>query len=85
MNFFRYWILLVKCYDFDMILILISVVLRFFNVKDVSKIVIDFIIVMLDNLLFREEDEEMESIIIVISVKVNKMMYISGKIYLLFL
>lgn len=68
-----------------MILILISVVLRFFNVKDVSKIVIDFIIVMLDNLLFREEDEEMESIIMVISVKVNKMMYISGKNYLLFL
>lgn len=67
-----------------MILILISVVLRFFNVKDVSKIVIDFIIVMLDNLLFREEDEEMESIIIVISVKVNKMMYISGKIDLFF-
>lgn len=71
--------MLVKCYDFDLILILISVVLRFFNVKDVSKFVIDFIIVMLDNLLFREEDEEMESIIIVISVKVNKMMYISGK------
>lgn len=59
--------------------------LRFFNVKDVSKFVIDFIIVMLDNLLFREEDEEMESIITVISVKVNKMMYISGKNYLLFL
>lgn len=53
--------------------------LRFFNVKDVSKFVIDFIIVMLDNLLFREEDEEMESIIIVILVKVNKMIYISGK------
>lgn len=76
---------MVKCYDFDLILILISVVLRFFNVKDVSKFVIDFIIVMLDNLLFREEDEEMESIIIVILVKVNKMMYISGKNYLLFL
>lgn len=59
--------------------------LRFFNVKDVSKLVIDFIIVMLDNLLFREEDEEMESIITVILVKVNKMMYISGKNYLLFL
>lgn len=34
---------------------------------------------MLDNLLSREEDEEMESITTATPVKVNKMMQISGK------
>lgn len=63
----------------------ISAVLRLLNAKDVSKTVTDFIIVMLDNLLSREEDEEMESITMATPVKVNKMMHICGKNYLLFL
>lgn len=73
--------MLAKCHDSDMTLTPISAVLRLLNAKDVSKTVTDFIIVMLDNLLSREEDEEMESITTATPVKVNKMMHISGKNY----
>lgn len=77
--FVRYWTLLAKCHDSDPTLTPISAVLRLLNAKDVNKSVTDFIIVMLDNLLSREEDEEMESITTATPVKVNKMMQISGK------
>ncbi|XP_034333284.2 small subunit processome component 20 homolog [Magallana gigas] len=73
----RYWTLLAKCHDSDPTLTPVSAVLRLLNAKDVSKSVTDFIIVMLDNLLSREEDEEMESITTATPVKVNKMMHIS--------
>lgn len=73
-----------KCHDSDPTLTPISAVLRLLNAKDVSKSVTDFIIVMLDNLLSREEDEEMESITTATPVKVNKMMHISGKILFIY-
>ena len=80
---YRYWTLLAKCHDTDLTLTPIKAVLKLLNVKDVNKSVSDFIIDMLDHLLSKDEDEELENITTATPVKVNKMMHIQGKIFIL--
>ena len=75
---YRYWTLLAKCHDTDLTLTPIKAVLKLLNVKDVNKSVSDFIIDMLDHLLSKDEDEELENITMATPVKVNKMMHIQG-------
>ncbi|XP_078326712.1 small subunit processome component 20 homolog isoform X1 [Crassostrea virginica] len=74
----RYWTLLAKCHDTDLTLTPIKAVLKLLNVKDVNKSVSDFIIDMLDHLLSKDEDEELENITMATPVKVNKMMHIQA-------